>query len=138
MIEKPKPFILYTGLVVLIGIACGYKLSKVTQVPVEVIKEVEKVQVKRDVITITKETRTKDGTTIIDTITKDKSIIDSERQTDRTIGKSKYIAELRLESKTDLKPIYDFALHRRVSDNILIGGSFNTDKQVGVTILYEF
>jgi hypothetical protein len=138
MIEKTKPFILYAGLLFFIGLALGYNSAPTKQVPVEVIKEVEKTKTSKDVITITKETRTKDGTTIIDTITKDRSIIESERKTDKTVGKSKYIVEARIESKIDLKPIYDFALHKRVTDNILIGGSFNTDKQVGVTIMYEF
>ena len=51
MIQKPKPFILYSGLLILIGIAIGYNLLHPKEVPVQVIKEVEKVQTKKDVIT---------------------------------------------------------------------------------------
>jgi hypothetical protein len=141
-----------------LGFGAGY-FTKPSRVDIqykdrEVIREVIKEVVKenKNVITIIKETKNKDGSSTIDTIIEDKSQIDSSKVSDKEVVKeitsSKVTTnEIGLTVQAlaivDLNNVsgnreYGIYVKKRVFSNISVGAMATTDKKVGIAIGLDF
>lgn len=126
----------------------GYGIGRYIQPPEvktkiqEVVKEVEVV--KKDVITVVKEVIRPDGTVEKETRTEDKSSSTSSVQKDKKESKtveirSKYNLDFGVGyNLEDYKQIYMLNVQKRVIGNVFIGGFYQTNKTVGLSIGMEF
>lgn len=133
--------VILVAIVVCLGL--GYSLGRYVQPAQEVEKivEVEKEVIKKDIVTVVKVIKNKDGTEEVITTTTDKS--QENRIANRTSEVSKNI---KLDwhvtaSAKDLfkeKHIYELQVERRVLGPLFIAASYNTNNSIGVGVGIEF
>jgi hypothetical protein len=141
-----------------LGFGAGY-FAKPSRVDIqykdrEVIKEVIKEVVKenKNIITIIKETKNKDGSSTIDTTIEDKSQIDSSKISDKEVVKEITSSKITTNeigltvqalAIVDLNNVsgnreYGIYVKKRVFSNVSVGAMATTDKKVGIAVGLDF
>lgn len=122
----------------------GYGIGRYVQPPKEVTHtEVEEREViRKDVTTIVREVTRPDGTKEIVTEIVDKTKEKKESRQETTISKpveKQWHAAVGLERElSSTTNIYSVTVERRVFLDAYVGLRVNTEKQVGITVGYEF
>jgi hypothetical protein len=139
---KMKNKYIAIGAVVLLVL--GYSIGRYITPPTEITKtEIEEREViKRDIVTVVKEVTRPDGTkeTITETTDKSKEKRDKTVESLVSIPKEKqwHISAGVERAKLDSVDIYSLTVERRIFLGGYAGVRVNTDKQIGLTIGYEF
>lgn len=122
----------------LIGGAIAYKLLPAK---IEVKTEIKEHEVTQNhIVTVTHEVTKPDGTKEIITTTTDNSVEHKDKQIEiqKSSPKDWFLtAGVARESLTS-DNIYQISVNRRILGPLYIGGSFNTEKQLGLNLGMEF
>lgn len=130
-----KYAILAIAFIVAIVVAFGYGRSTAP----ENIKEVEIVKEKTDVVYVTKEIKRPDGTIEKETRKETKKEISKENSTVIENKKSQYdIDALYGVAINEQQSFYGLSIQKRIAGNIKAGVFATSNKQVGVSVGFEF
>lgn len=135
------------ALLVVAGLGYGFgrymQPAKIQIKKEEVIKEVEVV--KKDVVVVEKITTNKDGTTVVERRTEDKS---TERSSTDTRTKESTLVinvkpQWRVQGMVGYRgqldrPMYGAGIERRILGPVFVGAWGNTEKQFGLSAGFEF
>lgn len=128
----------------LVGLLAGLYFSPKEKEEKIVYRDRVVKDVKRDVVTRTKETKLPDGTKITETVKEDKSVTREDRQVDVTHVK-KEISRPEWRIGVGYKPAlpsqmesYTFMVERRLLGEIYVGATASTDRTVGVVFTVGF
>lgn len=125
-------------------LALGAYIGRATVVPAEQtsIEQTDKEQIKKDIKTVTKETRNKDGSVVIETVVVDKS---KEKKSTVTVfeqtklEKTDWFLQVTADSVRLVEsPVYGLSVNRRVLGPLYLGISAKTDRTVGASVGIEW
>jgi len=120
---------------IVVAAGLGYGLGRYLTPPKIQTKEVQTI--KRDVVVVEKKIIQKDGTTIVETITTDKSKTETSKST-KTDSRSNYLITAGANLRGDrTEPIYDLSIQKRFIGPVFIGGRMNTLSELSVNLTIE-
>jgi 3-polyprenyl-4-hydroxybenzoate decarboxylase len=129
-----------TLIIIAVSIAVGFGLGtqlfpKIKEQTVEVEKEV----IRKDIVTVIKETVRPDGSKETTTTTTDKSKENKESKSSHIVAKSDWHLSIKgSKTLTDSEIIYGVTAERRILGDLFVGAEVTTQKTIGLVVGLEF
>ncbi len=131
-----KNILITSAIALLVGFGLGSQIFPSIK---EKIVEIEKEVIVKDIVTVTKVITKHDGTKEEVTTTTDKTKENKQTTNTKTVSKPDWHTSINAKRKIDNPElVYGIQVERRILGEVFVGGSVNTQKEVGLSVGVSF